>query len=113
MNRLSQWVKDNCFFNDDNIIKLDSKTATRENMENEIKNATLELEKVEEPSKKSKARLSIKDLDKHTKNKVIKELQKDIKDLEKLINEDGTEENENNIITFRPKPLRPRNTKLI
>ena len=52
---------------------------------------------------KSKARLSIKDLDKHTKNKVIKELQKDIKDLEKLINEDGTEENENNIITFRPK----------
>ena len=37
MNRLGQWIKDNCFFSDDDITKLDSKTATRENMENEIK----------------------------------------------------------------------------
>ncbi len=37
MNRLNQWIKDNCFYKDEDIKKLDSKTATRENMENEIK----------------------------------------------------------------------------
>jgi len=37
MNRLSQWINDNCFFNEKDIKKLDSKTATRENMENEIR----------------------------------------------------------------------------
>ncbi len=62
-----------------------------------------ELAKVEDTSKKSKSRLSIKDLDDATRSKVIRELQKDIQDLEKLISEDPTDDKETNIITFKPK----------
>ena len=86
-----------------NSLHIVVEASPSEYLIDQYKKVCIELEKVEEPSKKSKARLSIKDLDKHTKNKVIKELQKDIKDLEKLISEDSTEENEDNIITFRPK----------
>lgn len=37
MNRLSQWIQDKCHFKDEEITKLDSKTATKENMLNELK----------------------------------------------------------------------------
>ncbi len=64
----------------------------------------LELEKDEDPDKKSEAKIGIKDLDRATKTKVIKELQKDIKDLEKFLTEDNPEEKDsNNIIHFKPK----------
>ena len=36
MNRLSEWIKDKCHFKDEEITKLDSKTATKENMLNEL-----------------------------------------------------------------------------
>lgn len=64
----------------------------------------LELEKDEDPDKKSEDKIGIKDLDRATKTKVIKELQKDIKDLEKFLTEDNPEEKDsNNIIHFKPK----------
>ena len=64
----------------------------------------LELEKDEDPYKKSEDKIGIKDLDRATKTKVIKELQKDIKDLEKFLTEDNPEEKDsNNIIHFKPK----------